>query len=109
MDISRLSLMELKALERQIPREIRRRSAEEKGNVKKKLEKLALESGFSLAELLTGGRGRRGTGTVAKRQKLPAKYRHPKQPELAWSGKGPKPAWVKNWIAGGGKLEQLAL
>ncbi|MDR1850223.1 MAG: H-NS histone family protein [Zoogloeaceae bacterium] len=108
MDISRLSLMELKALERQIPREIRRRSAEEKGNVKKKLEKLALESGFTLAEL-TGGRGRRGTGTVVKRQKLPPKYRHPKQSELVWSGKGRKPAWVNTWIAGGGKLEQLAI
>jgi DNA-binding protein H-NS len=109
MDISQLSLMDLKALERQIPREIRRRSAEEKGKVKKRLEKLAHESGFSLAELMAGGGVRRPRGSVVPKPKLPPKYRHPKQQELVWSGKGPKPVWVKKWVEGGGKMEQIAV
>jgi len=106
MDISQLSLMELKALERQIPREIRRRSAEEKSNVRRKLEKLAQENGFTLAELMEGGR-RVTTRRVAN--KGVAKYRHPQLENLSWSGRGRKPGWVEKWLAEGGKLEQLAV
>ncbi|MCL2021739.1 MAG: H-NS histone family protein [Betaproteobacteria bacterium] len=105
MDISQLSLMELKSLERQIPREIRRRSAEEKTNVRRKLEKLAQENGFTLAELMDGG------WTVAKRQtaKAVVRYRHPQSADLIWTGRGRKPRWVEAWLAEGGNLEQLAV
>jgi len=105
MDLSQLSLMELKALERTIPREIRRRSAEEKSNVRRKLEKLAQENGFTLAELMEGGR-RVATGRVNKGV---AKYRHPELENLSWSGRGRKPRWVEKWLEDGGKLEQLAV
>ncbi|MDR1849659.1 MAG: H-NS histone family protein [Zoogloeaceae bacterium] len=105
MDISQLSLMELKALERQIPREIRRRSAEEKGNVRRKLEKLAQESGFTLSELMDGGR----RVAAVKGPKGVAKYRHPQLANLSWSGRGRKPGWLEKWLAEGGKLEQLAV
>ncbi|MDR0233546.1 MAG: H-NS histone family protein [Zoogloeaceae bacterium] len=105
MDVSQLSLMELKALERQIPREIRRRAAEEKSHVRRKLEKLAQENGFTLAELMEGGR------TVSRKEgkKSTAKYRHPQLANLSWSGRGRKPRWVETWLADGGKLEQLAV
>lgn len=104
MDISQLSLMELKSLERQIPREIRRRAAEEKGNVRRKLEKLAQENGFTLSELMEGGRV-----ITRKSVKGVAKYRHPQLANLSWSGRGRKPRWVESWLADGGKLEQLAV
>ncbi|MCL2021262.1 MAG: H-NS histone family protein [Betaproteobacteria bacterium] len=105
MDISQLSLMELKSLERQIPREIRRRAAEEKSNVRRKLEKLAQENGFTLAELMEAGRSitRKSSG------KGVAKYRHPQLANLSWSGRGRKPRWVESWLTDGGKLEQLAV
>jgi DNA-binding protein H-NS len=103
MDLSNFSLAELRDLERQIPREIRRRSVEEKANVRRKLEAMAQEMGFTLAEVI-GGRGvRHGAEPLA------AKYRHPQQPDLTWSGRGRKPRWVETWLSNGGDLSQLVI
>ena len=35
-------------------------------------------------------------------------YRHPQNADLAWSGRGRKPAWVEHWIEQGGTLADLA-
>ncbi|MDR2637864.1 MAG: H-NS histone family protein [Zoogloeaceae bacterium] len=99
MDISKLSLVELKELERQIPREIRRQATEKKADVRRKLEQLAKEQGFTLAEVVAeGGRARGSVGI---------KYRHPQQSDLTWSGRGRKPRWVETWLSNGGALAQL--
>jgi ParB/RepB/Spo0J family partition protein len=35
-------------------------------------------------------------------------YRHPDNAQLAWSGRGRKPAWVEHWIEQGGTLADLS-
>lgn len=106
MDISNLSLVELKELERTVPREIRRREVEERVKVRRELEALAQSRGFSLndvvAEARVGGRG-------VSRGVVSIKYRHPQQADLAWSGRGRKPRWVEAWLANSGSLDQLAV
>jgi DNA-binding protein H-NS len=37
------------------------------------------------------------------------KYRHPKDASLEWTGRGRQPRWVVEWLAGGGKIEGLAV
>jgi DNA-binding protein H-NS len=36
-----------------------------------------------------------------------AAYRHPNKPELVWSGRGSQAKWVTDYLAGGGRLEDL--
>jgi DNA-binding protein H-NS len=103
MDISNLSLIELKELERAIPKEIRRREAEERVKVRRELEAFAQSRGFSLHDIVTESGVRHTRGAVG------VKYRHPQQADLAWSGRGRKPRWVEAWLADGGTLEQLAV
>lgn len=44
------------------------------------------------------------------RVKTPIAYRHPKNHDLAWTGRGQQPMWVKNWLhQDGNTLEQLAV
>lgn len=38
-----------------------------------------------------------------------ARYRHPDEPSLTWTGRGRKPVWVAEWLAGGGTLEDLEI
>lgn len=105
MDISNLSLAQLKELERLIPKEIRRREAEEKARVRKELEAFVQARGFSLEELI-------GAGVAEKSRsggKVAPKYRHPQQPSLEWTGRGRQPKWVEAWIAQGGSLDQLRI
>jgi DNA-binding protein H-NS len=50
------------------------------------VEAFAHDLGYSLAELV-------GTETKASRAPAAAKYRHPENPTLTWSGRGRKPQW----------------
>jgi ribosome modulation factor len=36
-----------------------------------------------------------------------ARYRHPSDTSLTWTGRGRKPAWVQNWLDNGGSLDDL--
>lgn len=102
MDISTLSLAQLKELLTQIPAEIKRREKDEKANLLKELEKLAAERGFSLSDVLDGG---------AKKVKAPVsvKYQHPQDASLTWTGRGRQPKWIVEFVANGGSLESLAV
>ena len=37
----------------------------------------------------------------------PAKYKNPNDPSKTWSGRGRKPKWLEEWLAGGGNLDGL--
>lgn len=101
MDISNLSLAELRELERLLPKEIRRREQEEKVKVRKELEAFVQARGFSLDDVIRGEGGEKSRGG-----KVEIKYRHPVSGE-GWTGRGRKPRWVEAWLAQGGTLDQL--
>lgn len=48
-----------------------------------------------------------GAGNAIYTPRVRAPYCHPENPALAWSGRGKKPAWVLEWLEGGGTLEGL--
>lgn len=103
MDISNLSIPELQRLLVQIPKEIERRQKDEKNKLLKELEAKAAERGFSLSDLIGD--------TPVKKERAPvaAKYRHPSNKDMTWSGRGRQPRWVAEFVQNGGKLEQLAV
>jgi DNA-binding protein H-NS len=106
MDISNLTVAELKSLLEKIPAEIKAREKLEKAKIRKELEDLAATHGYSLDELL----GEAAEKVAKLKKPVAAKYRHPQDASLAWSGRGPhKPKWVVAFIANGGTLEQLAV
>jgi DNA-binding protein H-NS len=105
MDISTLSIAQLKELQAKIPAEIIKRQTEDKQKVLDQMTALATSHGFSLEELL----GKKGAVKKTGGKKVAAKYRHPSQPDLTWTGRGRKPVWVADWIASGKTLESLAI
>ena len=103
MDISTLSIADLKALLNEIPKEIARREKSEKARVRKELEELAAKAGFSLDELLAEAEEK-----TKVRKPVAVKYRHPQDGSLEWTGRGRQPRWVGDFLASGGTIEQLA-
>lgn len=105
MDISTLSVSQLKHLLELIPVEIKRREKQEKTRIRQELEALAAKSGYTLDELLgeASEKIRKVSNPVA------VKYRHPQDQSLAWSGRGRQPKWVVAYLSAGGKLDQLAV
>ena len=110
------SLAALQRLLARVQTEIKKRSDANRKTILRELQRIAKRRGFDLASLLAVKKG----GTVAKtaagrmvrkdkRRKVAPKYRHPKEKGLTWTGRGRKPKWVAEWLAGKGTLEQLAI
>ena len=117
MDLTSLSLGKLNTLNQRIAREIEVRERVGKADVIKKLRKLAAAEGFTLEELLSlpqqaqataPAKAKRTRKAVAKQKApLPIRYAHPGNPELKWSGRGRRPAWVAQWTQNGGAMSAL--
>jgi len=103
MDISSISSAELKSLLEKIPTEIKRRESEKKKSIRKELEELAAKSGYSLDELLG-----EATQKISKIKK-PVAVKYRSQDGKEWTGRGRQPKWLADFLANGGRLEQLAV
>lgn len=105
MSISELSIAELKDLLSRIPKEIERRIKEERQQAIKELEALAAQRGFDLNELLSEAPAKQKQTRAA----VAAKYQHPSNPELTWTGRGRQPKWVAEFLVNGGSMEQIRI
>ena len=110
------SVADLQRLLTRVQAEIRKRSEKNKKLVLRQLQRIAKQHGFDLASLLrtkkrgaVGKAAKGGKGHKDKRRKVAPKYRHPQKRGLTWTGRGRKPRWVAEWLAGKGNLEQLAI
>ena len=86
-DLEALTLSELKKMQKDVAKAISTYEDRQKAEARAKVEALARELGYSLAELV-------GTETKSSRAPAVAKYRHPENPALIWSGRGRKPQWL---------------
>jgi len=94
IDYDQFSIEQLEQLTKELPAQINRRKRAEKKEVKKKLEQLAQQSGFSLQELFSAAE-------KEAKPKAPPKYFNPTNGDQTWSGKGRKPAWFVEALASG--------
>ncbi|MBX9295682.1 H-NS histone family protein [Chromobacterium vaccinii] len=102
MDLFTLEFTALIALKADVESEIKRREVEEKSKAKKQILELARSFGLSVEDVLS-------SKATTVRKPVEAKYRHPNDSNLTWTGRGRKPAWVQAWIDSGKKLETLAI
>jgi DNA-binding protein H-NS len=93
-DLEALSLSELKKMQKDVAKAISTCEDRQKAEARAKVEALARDLGYSLAKLV-------GTETKITRAPAAAKYRHPENPALTWSGRGRKPQWFVDALAAG--------
>ncbi|WP_434516656.1 H-NS family nucleoid-associated regulatory protein [Dechloromonas sp. ARDL1] len=103
MDLSNLSVSQLRDLLQQIPAEIKRREAQEKVSVLNELRAFAKARGYAIEELLA----KEVKPKAISGGKVKVKYRHPENAELEWTGRGRKPKWVEAWLESGKTMENL--
>ena len=101
-NVETLSLKELKSLQKDLAKAISTFEDRQKSDARSKLEIIAKEMGYSLADLI---------GTEVKPTRAPAatKYRHPENAALTWSGRGRKPLWFVAALEAGKLPEDMAV
>ena len=101
-DLEALSLTELKKLQKDLAKAISTFEDRQKADARAEVEALAREMGFSLTDLV-------GTNAKATRAPASAKFRHPENPALTWSGRGRKPRWFLDALSVGKTEDELTI
>ncbi len=101
INLETLSRDELTQLHKEVEKALARYEARMRKEALAAAEAKAKEFGFRLSDL---------AGEMsATSARIPAKYRHPENPELTWSGRGRQPGWVKEHVEAGKPLEELLI
>lgn len=104
IQLDKMSVKELEALEVEIQEAIADRKLAEKAEMKEKLAAMAEKNGYSVEELF--GKSRRAG---APRGKVAPKYRNPSNPSETWTGRGRMPLWIKTLTDKGAKREKFLI
>jgi len=107
MDLSNLSLGDLRNLQDQVKQEMKKREQQEVQKAREQIIAIAQSVGLPLKDLISANaraaKGEKGasTGTVAVR------FRNPDNASQQWTGRGRQPKWVKEWVEGGKSIDNL--
>lgn len=101
-NLEALSVKELRQLQKDLAKAISTYEDRHKAEARAKLEAIAKEMGYSLTDLI-------GVEVKATRAPAVAKYRHPENAALTWSGRGRKPLWFMDALEAGTTLGDLAI
>lgn len=102
MNLSSLTLNELRSLQEDVKSEIKKRQHDELVKAREQIIAIAQSVGMPLKELM-GGNLRVKSGPAGKR------YRNPSDASQQWAGRGRQPNWVKAWLASGKSLDLLKI
>lgn len=102
IDLTNMSLEDLKSLKTKVTRAIDSYEERRKKEALSAIEAKARELGFSIGELYATPK----KGAAAPR---PAKFQNPENAEQTWSGRGRQPQWFKDAIAAGATQDDLLI
>lgn len=100
-DIENMSRTELEQLRAEIEKAMSSLDERRKAEARAAAEVAAREYGFSLEDVVAA--------SPKRKTKSAPKYRNPHDPRKTWTGRGRQPAWIKEALAEGKSLEELAI
>ncbi|MDP3843876.1 MAG: H-NS histone family protein [Oxalobacteraceae bacterium] len=104
MDLSKLSLTDLRALQDQLKQEIKKREQQDLVKAREQIMAIAQSVGMPLKELMGSQARAAKAGAVVK---VAVRYRHPADASLQWTGRGRQPKWIQDWLASSQSLDAL--
>ena len=93
IDLSGLNIEQLTDLVGKAQSEMASREKKKRKDLRSELERRVAADGYKMGDIFPELGATNGTG--ARRQKRPAKYRNPQNPDHTWSGIGRTPKWVQ--------------
>jgi DNA-binding protein H-NS len=103
MDLSNMSVGDMRNLQEQIKQEMKKREVQEVQKAREQILAIAQSVGVPLKDLLATG----GRGSASKGNAVAVRYRHPDNAQQQWTGRGRQPKWVKEWVDSGKSIDKL--
>jgi DNA-binding protein H-NS len=100
MDISTLTLDELRQLQNDITKQLKNREQAELSVAREKIFAIAKSVGISVTDLI-------GTTTRSKTATVAVQFQNPDNSTQQWTGRGRQPLWVKAWLTEGKSIDLL--
>lgn len=100
MNLSTLSLAELRNLADKVQQEVQGRERHDLDKAREQIMAIAQQAGIPLKQLILDGLHPRA-GKVA------VQYRNPDNASEQWTGRGRQPLWVKSWVESGKSIDLL--
>lgn len=100
MELSGMSLTELRNLQEKIKQETKKREVDDLAKAREQILAIAQSVGIPLKELIAGG-------VRSKTSHVAIRYRNPNDTTQHWTGRGRRPKWVKEWVDGGKEIDLL--
>ena len=101
-NLEAMSIKELRQMQKDLAKAISTYDDRHKAEARAKLDAIAKEMGYSLADLI-------GAEVKVTRALAVAKYRHPENAAVTWSGRGRKPQWFADHVNAGKDPGLLAI
>lgn len=101
LNLEKLSVDELQKLQKDTAKAIASFEDRKRADAMAELEAVAQKHGYKLADLVSGKK--------AAKPAAPAKYRHPENAAMTWSGRGRQPNWIKEGLAAGKSMDDFAI
>ena len=92
IDLARLDITQLQDLVGNAQSEMASREKQRRKDLRSELERRVAADGYKMGDIFPELGN--GAANGSRRQKRPAKYRNPQNPDDAWSGIGRTPRWV---------------
>ena len=99
-DFKALRLVELRALRQRLDAAIRERTIADKAEVRRQMEKLAVDAGFEFDDVV--GAAKRGRPPVVR-------YRDEDDEQAVWNGRGAMPDWLRAHVEAGRSKDEFAV
>lgn len=107
-ELAKLSLDELLSLQHRAAAEVETRQSAEKDKAKQEI--LAIASKYGIEVKFAGSSSAAPKAAKVKtRGTVAAKYRHPQNASLTWTGRGRSPVWVAEWKAKNGSMAGITI
>ena len=106
IELSKMSLKELQAHRKDVDAAIATAEQQARKAARDAAEAAAKKLGYTLDQVTGSGSQKVKAG---QKPPAPAKYRHPENSEVTWSGRGRQPGWIKDGLTGGKSLEDFAI
>jgi DNA-binding protein H-NS len=102
INLEKMSLPDQIQLQKDLVVSIKQRQKTERVFLRKQMEELAKQSGFTFDEVIFASK-------VRKKTKVDPKYANPDDKEQTWTGRGRRPKWVEAALADGKDLDDMLI